>query len=102
MLHLHGILFFNLIRSFKIKVLSDMTPCGLIDQQIQMLLCTEKLVYVHQNARHRIPEDLTHNRTSNPRDWYLARISLEWIGLYRTQSIFFTALLFSEASSLKM
>jgi hypothetical protein len=35
-----------------------MTPCHLIDQQITMLLCPEKLMSVHQNARHRIPEDL--------------------------------------------
>jgi len=61
------------------KVLSDMTPCRLIDQKIQMLLCPEKVVFVHQNARHRIPGRLTHIKTSNPRYWYVARISLEWI-----------------------
>jgi len=40
-----------------------MTPCRLINHQIQMLLCPEKLVSVHQNARHRILDDLL---TSEP------------------------------------
>jgi len=40
-----------------------MTPCRLIDQQIQIILCPEKLVSVHRNALHPIAEDLL---TSEP------------------------------------
>jgi hypothetical protein len=63
LLHLRGVLFFNFICFSKITVLSDMTPCRLISQQIQMLLCPVKLVSVHHNARRRVPENLL---TSEP------------------------------------